>query len=70
MNVILIAKLHEEGCKILFDDYITIMRENVTLCIRRKQHGLFELFPDLIGPGADTTTILELEQMIIKEKED
>ena len=36
INVISMAKLHEEGCKILFDDHITIMRENVTLCVARK----------------------------------
>ena len=36
INVISMAKLHEEGCKILFDDHVTIMRENVTLCIGRK----------------------------------
>ena len=70
MNVISMVKSHEEGCKILFDDHITIMRENVTLCVRRKQQGLFELFPKPIGPRADTTTILELEQMVTKVKED
>ena len=68
MNVVSVAKLHDKGCKILFDDHVTIMRENVTFCVGRKQQGLFELFP--VGPGAYTTTILELEQMITKVKED
>ena len=36
MSVISVVKLHDEGCKILFNDHITIMRENVTLCIGRK----------------------------------
>ena len=61
INVISMEKLHEEGYKILFDDHVTIMRENVTLCIGRKQQGLFELLLKPIGPAADTTTILELE---------
>ena len=68
MNVISMAKLHEEGCKILFDDHVTIMRENVTLCIRRKQQRLFELFLEPVRLGADMATILDLEQMITKVK--
>ena len=36
MNVISTAKLHEESGKILFNDHVTIMRDNVTLCIGRK----------------------------------
>ena len=61
MSIISIAKLLDEGCKILFDDHVTIMKGNVTLCIGRKHQGLFELVLEPIGPGADTTTILELE---------
>ena len=70
MNIISMANLHEKGYKILFGYHITIMRECVTLCIGRKQQRLFELFPKLIGPGAYTTTIFELEQIITKVKED
>ena len=70
MNVISVAKFHKEGCKIFFDDHVTIMRDNVTLCIGKKQQWLFELFPELVGPRANKTTILELEQMITKVKED
>ena len=70
MNFIFVAKLHDERCNILFDDHVTIMRDNVTLCLGRKHQGLFELFPDPFGPRADTTTILKLEQMITKVKED
>ena len=33
MNVISVAKLHDEGCTILFDNPVTIIRENVTICI-------------------------------------
>ena len=70
MDFISVVKLHEEGCKILFDDHITIMRENATLGIGMKQQGLFELFPKPVGPRTNTTTILELEQMITQVKED
>ena len=61
MSFIYVSKLQDEGCKILFDDHVTIMRDNVTLCIGRKHQGLFELFPEPFGPRVDTTTILELE---------
>ena len=30
MKIIYVTKLHDKGCKILFDDHITIMIENVT----------------------------------------
>ena len=68
MNIISIAKLHEEGCKILFDDHVTIMRENVPRCIGRKQQELFELFHEPVGPRVVMTIILELKQMITKAK--
>ena len=64
------SKLHEESCKILFDDHVTIMRENITLCIGRENQGLYELFPEPIGLGSNKTNILELEQMISNVKED
>ena len=70
MNVISVAKLHEEGCKIFFDDHVTTIRENVILSIGRKLQWLFELFPESVGPRADMTTIPELEQIISKVKED
>ena len=70
MNVISVAKLHEESCKVLFDDCVTIMRESITLCVGKKQQGLCELFPEPIGPEVDKTTLLEFEQMISKVLED
>ena len=41
MNVISVAKVH---AKILFDDHVTIVRENIIIFIGRKHQWLFELF--------------------------
>ena len=70
MSVIFVANLHEEGCKVLFDDHVTIIRENITLCVGIKKQGLYELSSEPIGPRADKKTILEFEKMISKVKED
>ena len=70
VNVMSVAKVDDEGCKILLDDHITIIRENIILCIERKLQGLFELFLEPFGPKTDTTTILELERIVNKVKED
>ena len=70
MSVISMAKLHEEGYKIFFDDHVTIMRKNITICVGREQQGLYELLPKAMGPRVDKSTIRELEQMISKMKED
>ena len=70
MNVISVAKMHDDGCKILFGDHITIIRDNISLCIGRNHQGSFKLFPGLFGPEADTTIILELKRMITKVKHD
>ena len=48
MNIISVAKMHDEGCKILFDDHVTIMRENITLYNGRQHQGLFEFFLSLL----------------------
>ena len=47
MSVISMAKLHEEGCKALFDDHVTIMRENITLSVGMEKQRLYELSPGL-----------------------
>ena len=41
MNVISVAKMHEEDCKVLFDNHVTIMRKNITLYIRMEKQGLY-----------------------------
>ena len=43
MSVISMTKLHEEVCKVFFDDHVTIMRENITLFIKKEKQGLLDL---------------------------
>ena len=69
ISIISVAKLHEEGFKVLFDDHVTIMRENITPCVGREKQRPYE-YLELIEPRAYKTTILKFEQMISKVKDD
>ena len=70
MSIISMAKLHEEGCEILFDDHVTILRENITLCVGREKQRLYDSSLEPIGLEVDKTTRIKFELMIPKVKED